>query len=94
MPLMAVKRTRVDLAAARTILDGTYRTYMIMIANKSSSVVDVEFTDLDGTAEMTVVVPADDSRCCESKQLWDNGMKVGALSSDVIVTVAHSQDGV
>lgn len=93
MSLVATRRTRVTLAAARTVLDGSYRVYSIYVANKSASPVDVEFTNADDSAELTMTVPADNSDSWDVLQMWDNGMKVGALSSDVIVTVAHSADG-
>lgn len=94
MPLVATRITRVDLTAARTVLDGTFRVHSIHVANKSANKIDVEFTDADDVAKFTMAVLADTSDSWDVKVLWDNGMKVGAIDANVIVTVAHSQDGV
>jgi len=94
MPEVATRVTRVDLTAARTILDGSFIVYGIVVANKSAAVVDVEFTDLDDVAVASITVPADDSFGWDTTWLADNGLKVGLVSADVIVTVAHSADGI
>ena len=94
MPLQAVRRTRVTLAAARTILSGSYRVHSILISNSTGAAVDVEFTNTDDEAEASITVGADTSFDWTLTQIFDNGLKVGAISSGVVVTVAHSQDGV
>ena len=94
MPIVATQMTRVDLTAARTILDGSFRVHGIIVANTAVGVVDVEFTDLDDAAVATMTVPSNNSFTWETTWIADNGLKVGALSANVIVTVAHSAVGI
>ena len=93
MPQIATTLTHVNLAAARTLLDGSVRVHSILIQNTTASPVDVEFSDLDDAAKFKITVPADNSYDWTVTWMADNGLKVGALTSTVTVTVAHGAVG-
>jgi hypothetical protein len=64
------------------------------VANKTASAVTLELTNTNDDAEMTIEIPANDTFCCETTELWDKGMKASAAGANVVITVSHSQDGV
>ncbi len=94
MPLVAPKITRVTLDAARTISTGSIRVQNIMISNATVSAAEVVFTDTDDTPILNITVPPQDSEDWAVVWIADNGLKVTSLGdANVVVTVAHGQDG-
>jgi hypothetical protein len=88
--------TRVTLDADRTIASGESITvFGFIVANSTQNAAEVNITD--GTAvtkQITVTVPAQDSRTFDIEFVSDDGITIDSLGNEnVIVTVFHSQGG-
>lgn len=95
MPEVATKLTRVTLDSAQVISTGSIKVYGICAINGSASNVVVQFKDNDSNNKLDVAVLAHDSSSWDVPWIADNGLNIANLSnSSVVVTVAHSADGV
>lgn len=93
---IAPKRSRVTLAADRTISANSIVVFGIIIANNLTSPVSVDFTDADGNIELTLNCEAENSIVHNIPFIADDGLLIdatGIASASVLVTVYHSHDG-
>lgn len=95
MPEIATRTTRVTLDAARTIMSGSAKIHSVLVTNGTASNIVVQFSDIDGTNLFDIAVLAHDSNGWDATWIANNGLTVASESSvSVVVTVAHSADGV
>lgn len=92
MNYRASRVEQVILDDDRTIESGgTITVFGILVANATASAVAVEVQDIAGTANMTIVVPAGDTRLVDVEWVADRGLQFSSVGSvNVIATVFHS----
>ena len=87
--------SRLPLDVDRVVSTGSIRVHTIYVANATANPAHVAFLDNDNIPLLNMVIPAYDSDDFGGPWIADNGLKISGLgSSDVIVTVQHSAEGV
>jgi len=89
----ASSRTRVTLAAERTIAAGGIHVYGIMVTDIGGAATRAQFLDVDDNILLDVGIPANGSFEVDIEWLADNGLKVKDPAGDdanVLVTVFHN----
>jgi hypothetical protein len=95
MNYRASQVTRVDLSTDRQIVTGgTVTIFGIIVANSSLVDAEVDFSDVAGDKQITVVVPSHDTKILEFEFVADGGFVVDGIgSAEVVATVFHSSTG-
>jgi hypothetical protein len=94
MDYRAARTTRVDLATDQVILDGqTFIVFGIIVANRSSDNVEVEFQTGTGAVKFTITASCKSSIVDPIEFIADRGLKIDGFTGggDVIVSIFHSQ---
>lgn len=93
MNFKASRVTTVDLGSDREIT-GYFTVFGIVVANQQDAVVvDVEIKNNNGDVIIPLAIPANDTKILDFTWIADKGISIDALSSDVHVTIFHSQEG-